>query len=122
MTRNKLEQFLVILIFLSGIISSTSPGVFSEASQEDSFEIHVFFIPCELCTNPKITEMMNETVYPFYEQYQTNATFIFHELVDDESFETLTSLVGEDQLVGRDPPYVVFVKNEQIQVLGYDEL
>jgi cytochrome c biogenesis protein CcdA len=122
MSRNKLVQSFILLTVFTGVFGDASLGGVSSPVQEDSFEIHVFYIPCELCTNPKITEKMNETVYPFYEQYQANATFIFHELVDDASFEALTTLVGEDQLVGRDPPYVVFVKEEQVQVLGYEEL
>ncbi|MFQ5888278.1 MAG: hypothetical protein ACE5HY_06240, partial [Candidatus Hydrothermarchaeales archaeon] len=64
---------------------------------------------------------MNETVYPFYEQYRTNATWYFYEL-EDETFETLNALVGEDQFYGKDPPYVIFIKGETIHVLGYEDL
>ena len=79
-------------------------------------------MPCELCSYPAMSGKMNETVYPFYEQYQANATWYFYTLDNSENFEILTDIVGEDQLYGKDPPYVVFVKGEMIQVVGYNDL
>ena len=122
MPRKSPECFLILILMFSFVLGSAPSGVFSGTLQEEPLEIHVFYVPCELCVSPAMSEIMNETVYPFYEQYRTNATWYFSELEDTESFEVLTALVGEDQLYDKDPPYVVFVKGETIQVLGYENL
>ena len=122
MQPNKPKLLLILLLISFWLIGAAPSGGFSESLQEEPLEIHIFYIPCELCASPAMSQKMNETIYPFYEKYQRNATFVFHELVDEESFETLTIMVGEDQLYGKEPPYVVFAKGATIQVLGYDDL
>ncbi|MFQ6123431.1 MAG: cytochrome c biogenesis CcdA family protein [Candidatus Heimdallarchaeota archaeon] len=122
MPRNNPDRFLILLLISFCVSGSATSKVFSESLQEEPLEIHVFYMPCELCSYPAMSGKMNETVYPFFEQYQANATWHFYTLDNSDNFEILTALVGEDQLYGKDPPYVVFVKGKIIQVLGYDDL
>ncbi len=120
MFHNSRKRILILIILNLWLFSFATSEGFSAPLQEDSIEIHIFY-SCELCTNPAQSDVMNETVYPFAEAYQANTTIIFYEL-DEEGFDTLISLVGDDQLVGKDQPYVVFINGEIAQVLGYKDI
>ena len=120
MFHNNRKRFLILILLNLWLFSFAASEGGTVPLQEDSVEIHIFY-SCELCNNPAQTVVMNETVYPFAERYQANTTIIFYEL-DEEGFDTLISLVGDDQLVGKDQPYVVFTNGEIAQVLGYKDI
>lgn len=73
MLRNNISPFLILLLMSFWVLGSVTYGVFSKSLQKKPLKIYVFYIPCELCLYPAMSGKMNETVYPFYEQYQANA-------------------------------------------------